>query len=217
MLYFKREYFYRNEMERINDDLSSLATPMDTLLLDPANARTGHDIDAICASLTKFGQRTPIVVNKNTNIILKGNGTYKAAKQLGWDKIAASYVNDDNLTATQYSIADNRTGDLSVFDDVILKDLLNAMDEPLDVPGIDEKFLNELNCDFDEQTENNNETPEQPHSTLVDRFIIPPFSILDARQGYWQERKRAWIAIGIQSELGRGETNNINASQIGEV
>ena len=137
-------------MERIIDDLSSLATPMDTLLLDPANARTGHDIDAICASLTKFGQRTPLVVNKNTNIILKGNGTYKAAKQLGWDKIAASYVNDDNLTATQYSIADNRTGDLSVFDDATLKDLLNAMDEPLDVPGIDEKFLNEITYQHDE-------------------------------------------------------------------
>ena len=28
--------------------------------------------------------------------------------------------------------------------------------------------------------------------SLKDRFIIPPFSILDARQGRWQERKRAW-------------------------
>ena len=40
--------------------------------------------------------------------------------------------------------------------------------------------------------------------SLSDRFIVPPFSVLDARQGYWQERKRAWIAMGIQSELGRG-------------
>jgi DNA modification methylase len=41
--------------------------------------------------------------------------------------------------------------------------------------------------------------------TLRERFIVPPFSILDARQGYWQARKRAWISLGIQSELGRGE------------
>jgi hypothetical protein len=34
---------------------------------------------------------------------------------------------------------------------------------------------------------------------------VPPFSVLDARQGYWQDRKRAWIALGIKSELGRGE------------
>jgi len=40
---------------------------------------------------------------------------------------------------------------------------------------------------------------------LADRFVVPPFSVLDARQGYWQERKRAWLALGIQSEIGRGE------------
>lgn len=39
--------------------------------------------------------------------------------------------------------------------------------------------------------------------TLADRFIVPPFSILDTRQGYWQDRKRAWLALGIESEMGR--------------
>ena len=34
-------------------------------------------------------------------------------------------------------------------------------------------------------------------STLAERFIVPPFSVLDARQGYWQDRKRAWIALGL--------------------
>jgi len=33
---------------------------------------------------------------------------------------------------------------------------------------------------------------------------VPPFSVLDARQGYWQDRKRAWLSLGIESELGRG-------------
>ena len=45
----------------------------------------------------------------------------------------------------------------------------------------------------------------EPRRTLAVKFGVPPFSILDARQGYWQARKRAWIALGIQSELGRGE------------
>lgn len=39
---------------------------------------------------------------------------------------------------------------------------------------------------------------------LAKRFLIPPFSILNAREGEWQNRKRAWIALGIKSELGRG-------------
>lgn len=43
-----------------------------------------------------------------------------------------------------------------------------------------------------------------PTASLADRFLVPPFSVLDARQGYWQDRKRAWIALGIESELGRG-------------
>ena len=41
--------------------------------------------------------------------------------------------------------------------------------------------------------------------SLNDRFVVPPFTLLDTRQGYWQERKRRWMALGIQSELGRGE------------
>ena len=38
---------------------------------------------------------------------------------------------------------------------------------------------------------------------LIDRFIVPPFSVFDARQGYWQTRKKSWIGVGIKSELGR--------------
>ena len=45
----------------------------------------------------------------------------------------------------------------------------------------------------------------QQHGSLADRFIVPPFSVLDTRQGYWQERKRQWISLGIESELGRDE------------
>lgn len=48
-----------------------------------------------------------------------------------------------------------------------------------------------------------------PTSALARRFGVPPFSVLSARDGEWQERKRKWLALGIQSELGRGglETN----------
>jgi hypothetical protein len=42
-------------------------------------------------------------------------------------------------------------------------------------------------------------------TSLVDRFGVPPFSVLDARQGYWQDRKRQWLSLGIRSEVGRGE------------
>lgn len=39
---------------------------------------------------------------------------------------------------------------------------------------------------------------------LAAKFLIPPFSVLNAREGWWQQRKAQWIALGIKSELGRG-------------
>ena len=41
-------------------------------------------------------------------------------------------------------------------------------------------------------------------SPVAQKFLIPPFSVLNAREGDWQERKRAWLSIGIKSEIGRG-------------
>lgn len=38
---------------------------------------------------------------------------------------------------------------------------------------------------------------------LRDRFIEPPFSVLDTKSGNWQRRKKLWITKGIKSEVGR--------------
>src|SRR3990167_5788737 len=38
---------------------------------------------------------------------------------------------------------------------------------------------------------------------LAKTFLLPPFSVFNAREGWWQDRKRAWISLGIKSELGR--------------
>lgn len=40
-------------------------------------------------------------------------------------------------------------------------------------------------------------------SIVSERFEFPPFTVLDGRSGEWQERKRAWTAIGIRGEEGR--------------
>lgn len=40
---------------------------------------------------------------------------------------------------------------------------------------------------------------------LEKEFIVPPFSVFDTKQGYWQDRKRIWKELGIKSELGRGD------------
>lgn len=40
-------------------------------------------------------------------------------------------------------------------------------------------------------------------SIVAQRFGFPPFSVLDTKTGEWQDRKRAWLALGIKSEIGR--------------
>lgn len=50
-----------------------------------------------------------------------------------------------------------------------------------------------------------NDIVPENRAPLAEKFIIPPFSVLNARDGDWQERKRAWLAVGIESEVGRGE------------
>lgn len=38
---------------------------------------------------------------------------------------------------------------------------------------------------------------------VAEKFTMPPFSILDARSGEWQNRKWAWSAMGMRGEVGR--------------
>lgn len=45
------------------------------------------------------------------------------------------------------------------------------------------------------------------HASLFDKFVIPPFSILDTRQGYWQDRKKQWKAIIGANGESRQDTN----------
>lgn len=110
------------------------------LLLDPENARkhSQKNLDAIKASLTKFGQRKPIVIN-HKGVVLAGNGTVEAAKALGWDSIDVAIVpaDWDEATARAYALADNRTAELAEWDEnVLAKQLLELIDEDFDIEAI---------------------------------------------------------------------------------
>jgi DNA modification methylase len=44
---------------------------------------------------------------------------------------------------------------------------------------------------------------------LRDKFMEPPFSVLDTKGGAWQSRKREWKQLGIKSHLGRDAECNV--------
>lgn len=106
----------------ISEDLEPLATPIADLRELPGNPRVG-DVGAVARSLDQFGQRKPIVALRDGTIIA-GNHTWKAANQLGWEKIAVVYVDDDATTAKAYALADNRTAELGGYDDELLAALI---------------------------------------------------------------------------------------------
>ena len=108
-------------------DLHGLQVPIDSLHQLPGNPRRG-DVDAVAASLQRFGQRKPIVARAD-GTITAGNHTWQAAKQLGWDEIAVVRVDDDDATASAFALADNRTAELGSYDDALLLDLIQSIDD----------------------------------------------------------------------------------------
>jgi len=61
-----------------------VSVPIDSIFPDPANVRLHpeRNIQAVMASIQRFGQRTPVTIDRN-RIIRKGNGTWDAMKRLG--------------------------------------------------------------------------------------------------------------------------------------
>ena len=92
------------------------------LVPDKRNARKHNrfNLEAIAASLQRFGQRTKLVVRRNGMVVLKGNGTLAAAKMLGWEHLDCLLVDDDAKTGAAYAIADNRSAELAEWDEHVL-------------------------------------------------------------------------------------------------
>ena len=115
---------------------------VDDLHLDPSNARTGHDIEQIQASIQEFGFADPIEAQHGTGKIIAGNGRYQAAKSLGLKTVPVVWHEMDDLEATRYGLANNRLTDKSEWDMKVLPDLLT--EAGLDIPGFDDFNLPEI-------------------------------------------------------------------------
>tara|TARA_R100000742_G_C4268482_1_gene86860 strand:- start:91 stop:1308 length:1218 start_codon:yes stop_codon:yes gene_type:complete len=119
------------DKHQIADDLTTLAYPIEKLKHLDGNPRKGN-VEAVKKSYEKFGQRKPIVATKDGEVI-SGNHQLAAARELGWNKIAVVFTNDDELTAKAFALADNRTADLGTYDDDLLADMLGAVASDLEM------------------------------------------------------------------------------------
>ena len=150
-------------------------------------------------SLAEFDLIEPLIWNKRTGNLVGGHQRLKILEERGDTEVEVSVVDLPDKKEKALNLALNKIS--GEWDFPKLKDLLEELDTgdfDIEITGFDDKEIEDLMTQF--------HVPdiEVAHKTLAERFIVPPFSVLDARQGYWQERKQAWLSLGIQSELGRG-------------
>jgi len=188
-------------------EISIKTVKLSTIKLNKENPRriSNQDMERLVKSLQDFPEMMKLreIVVDETMTVLGGNMRYLALKKIGAKECTAKIVT--GLTPEQkreFVIKDN-----SQFGEWDM-DLLSAWDDlPLVDWGVDlpEDWLNPGGGDGGQQTGSGN---------LADRFGVPPFSVLNAREGWWQDRKAAWIALGIKSELGRGGGLLMTADQV---
>lgn len=124
-------------LQHIVPGLRPLAIEVSQLVLDPNNARK-HDernLATIRDSLSRFGQRAPIIVQKQGMVVRAGNGRVMASRQLGWTQIAAVVVDEADADAAAFALVDNRSAELAEWDwDQLAATLAELR---VDLPGFD--------------------------------------------------------------------------------
>ena len=153
-----------------------------------------------------------------TPVVMAGNLTLETAADVGFTEVVNVHVTGNQLVnvvrddlepnsaaAIALGLEDNEIGKQSYNPDI---DILAAVmaDPAMQALREEDKMLADLVAGIAGQQTNEASTPQEVRQTLTKRFGVPPFSVLDARQGYWQDRKRVWIGLGLKGELGRGDS-----------
>ena len=171
------------------------------------NQHPKEQIKLLAQIIQAQGWRAPITVSTRSGFVVRGHGRLAAALELSAESVPIDYQNYET-EAEEWAdlIADNRLAELAVINEETLTNLLaelaqESADIDVELTGYTAEQIAAL---IDRHTDSNAEAKAAAGLTLQQKFIIPPFSVLDARAGIWTERKKAWRDIGIKSEIGRG-------------
>lgn len=154
------------------------------------------ELQKLTESIKKYGLVQPIVVNKDYTII-GGHQRVEACRQLGITEVDVYILDLPEEDEKILNLALNKIS--GEWDESVLHDLLNDLAEKnkLALTGFNTKELEKL------QWKQGN----QINRKLIEDYIIPPFSIFDTKQGYWQKRKKEWnLQLG---DSGEGRNDNL--------
>jgi DNA modification methylase len=160
-------------------------------------------IQKTARSIKEYGWRQPIVVDENDEILV-GHTRLLAAKSLGAEEVPVHVAEGLNEKQKRgYRIADNRTGTETQWDFPMLTtelEWLNDAEFDLTLTAFDPGEINGF-LSYDENENPYDAYADGEKGSMASNFGAPPFSVLDTRQKYWQDRKEWWNArIGDQGE-----------------
>lgn len=159
------------------------------LKANPDNPRFIRDekFNKLVQSLKDFPEmldKRPVIIDE-AFVILGGNMRYRAAKVIGLKHVPCQQVTDWTEEQKREFIIKDNVG-FGEWDWDILTGEWDA--EQLGEWGLD---LPDFNAEDDEPYELPSDTAEP----LTETFLVPPFTVLDSRQGYWKERKKYWLDL----------------------
>lgn len=172
--------------------------------------KSEHVIATVRDSLKTNGWLAPVVVNKNPerlDVIVGGHRRLEAATANGETEVPTIEV---NLTLEQEKRLNLQLNAQEQFDNKGLATLITELNE-LNPEGMGTLgFSQKAIADYLYQAKY---MARKVSGVLANKFLVPPFSVLDAKQGAWQDRKREWLEVlGDLAEtrvgtLAKGEQN----------
>ncbi len=191
---------------RVKNPVHIPAYPIEKLIPYARNARTHSEaqVAQIAASIKEFGFTNPVLIDAEDGIIA-GHGRVLAAQKLELLEVPCirlAYLTENQKRA--YVIADNKLALNASWDNEMLRlelEALRVSEFDLDLTGYGEAELLDILGEQDSQ-----EFTRPTTGVLAGKFMIAPFSVLNAREAWWLNRKKSWVNLGIESELGRSDS-----------
>ncbi len=125
-----------------------------------------HAIESVAKSIKRFGFGAPIIARKADGMIIAGHTRFKAAQQLKLDKVPVRYLDLDPADAKMLALADNKVGELSMWNETLLAETLNEMKK------------NEI--DISDLGWNDSELDGILNGPFIENYIAPDNEELDA-------------------------------------
>ena len=172
-----------------------------------------EEYERLKRSIETFGYVDPIIINTDGTVI-GGHQRLFVLQDLGYAEADVAVVDLSKADEKALNVALNKIS--GEWDEEKLAALFAELDTEeyeLGLTGYAEDDIREImsKLDFPEAYEEEDAAP-----SLSERFIFPPTTVLNAREGEWTQRKDAWKRVGIASELGREESLTYTGTAIAD-